>query len=219
MKKYPKLLFLQKYAYICFQRLEPAMKKLVTLILCIIAVFPVFAKNDKDSDEISIVYGQATVPQFAYVMGEVFGAMFSLGHASFENPHMFGAAGVEYVHYVNDWLGFGGAVMCDYMSATTVSVDKDGNKTPNGQFKLGCLSTMPLVKFAWLNREHVGLYSKLAAGAGYFFANGGDAKDNFSVAFQLTPVGVDFGGEQFRGFVEAGVGMQGIVSGGVRWFF
>jgi hypothetical protein len=219
MKKYPKLLFLQKYAYICFHRLEPAMKKLVTLILCIIAVFPVFAKNDKDSDEISIVYGQATVPQFAYVMGEVFGAMFSLGHASFENPHMFGAAGVEYVHYVNDWLGFGGAVMCDYMSATTVSVDKDGNKTPNGQFKLGCLSTMPLVKFAWLNREHVGLYSKVAAGAGYFFANGGDAKDNFSVALQLTPVGVDFGGEQFRGFVEAGVGMQGIVSGGVRWFF
>ena len=195
------------------------MKKLVTLILCIIAVFPVFAKNDKDSDEISIVYGQATVPQFAYVMGEVFGAMFSLGHASFENPHMFGAAGLEYVHYVNDWFGFGGAVMCDYMSATTVSVDKDGNKTPNGQFKLGCLSTMPLVKFAWLNRERVGLYSKVAVGAGYFFANGGDAKDNFSVAFQLTPVGVDFGGEQFRGFVEAGIGMQGIVSGGVRWFF
>ena len=195
------------------------MKKLVTLILCIIAVFPVFAKNDKDRDEISVVYGQATIPQFAYVMGEVFGAMFSLGHASFENPHMFGAAGVEYVHYVNDWLGFGGAVMCDYMSATTVSVDKDGNKTPNGQFKLGCLSTMPLVKFAWLNREHVGLYSKVAAGAGYFFANGGDAKDNFSVALQLTPVGVDFGGEQFRGFVEAGIGMQGIVSGGVRWFF
>ena len=219
MKKYPKLLFLQKYAYICFHRLEPAMKKLITLILCIIAVFPVFAKNDKDRDEISIVYGQATIPQFAYVMGEVFGAMFSLGHASFENPHMFGAAGVEYVHYVNDWLGFGGTVMCDYMSATTVSVDKDGNKTPNGQFKLGCLSTMPLVKFAWLNREHVGLYSKVAVGAGYFFANGGDAKDNFSVALQLTPVGVDFGGEQFRGFVEAGVGMQGIVSGGVRWFF
>ena len=69
------------------------MKKLIALILCIIAVFPVFAKNDKDRDEISIVYGQATVPQFAYVMGEVFGAMFSLGHASFENPHMFGAVG------------------------------------------------------------------------------------------------------------------------------
>lgn len=194
------------------------MKKLIALFMCFVVVSSAFAKNDKDRNEFSIAYGQATIPQFAYVMGEVFGAMFSLGHASFENPHMFGAAGVEYVHYTNDWFGFGGTVLCDYMTATTVSVDKDGNKTPNGEFKLGCLSVMPLVKFAWLNRAHVGLYSKLAAGAGYFFVNGGEAKDNFSVAFQVTPVGVDFG-EQFRGFVEAGVGWQGIVSGGVRWFF
>ena len=195
------------------------MKKLIALFLCVVFVTPVFAKNDKDRNEFSIMYGQATLPQFAYVMGEVFGVMFSLGHASFENPHMYGAAGVEYVHYTNDWFGFGGTVMCDYMTATTVNVDKDGNKTPNGQFKLGCVSAMPLVKFAWLNRAHVGLYSKLAAGAGFFFANGSDAKDNFSIAFQATPIGVDFGGERFRGFVEAGVGMQGIVNGGIRWFF
>ena len=158
------------------------MKKLIALFMCFVVVSSAYAKNDKDRNEFSIVYGQATVPQFAYVMGEVFGAMFSLGHASFENPHMFGAAGVEYVHYTNDWFGFGGTVLCDYMTAKTVSVDKDGNKTPNGDFKLGCLSAMPLVK-------------------------------------QATPVGVDFGGEQFRGFLEVGVGWQGIVSGGVRWFF
>ena len=172
------------------------MKKLIALFMCFVVVSSAFAKNDKDRNEFTIAYGQATIPQFAYVMGEVFGAMFSLG-----------------------WFGFGGTVLCDYMTAKTVSVDKDGNKTPNGDFKLGCLSAMPLVKFAWLNRAHVGLYSKLAAGAGYFFANGGEAKDNFSVAFQATPVGVDFGGEQFRGFLEVGVGWQGIVSGGVRWFF
>lgn len=195
------------------------MKKLVTLILCIIAVFPVFAKNDKDRDEISIVYGQATVPQFAYVMGEVFGAMFSLGHASFENPHMFGAVGVEYVHYVNDWLGFGGAVIADYMTATAMNVASDGTKTPNGKFEMGYLSVMPVVKFAWFNRERVGLYSKLGFGAGYSFTGDSEPKDRFGFSAQLTPIGVDFGGEQFRGFVEAGIGMQGIVSGGVRWFF
>ena len=195
------------------------MKKLIAFLLCLIVVVPVFAKNDKDRNEFSVTYGQFTAPQFAYVMGEVFGVMFSLGHASFEDPHMYGAAGIEYVQYTNDWFGFGGTVLCDYMTAKTVSVDKDGNKTPNGDFKLGCLSAMPRVKFAWLNRAPVGLYSKLAAGAGLFFANGSDAKDNISFAFQATPIGVDFGGEQFRGFVEAGVGWQGIVSGGVRWMF
>ena len=182
------------------------MKKLIAFLLCLIVVVPVFAKNDKDRNEFSVTYGQFTVPQFAYVLGEVFGVMFTLGHASFEDPHMYGAAGIEYVHYTNDWFGFGGTVLCDYMTAKTVSVDKDGNKTPNGDFKLGCLSAMPLVKFAWLNRAHVGLYSKLAAGAGLFFANGSDAKDNISFAFQATPIGVDFGGDQLRGFVEAGVG-------------
>ena len=196
------------------------MKKLTALLLCLIVVMPVFAKNDKDRNEFSFTYGQFTAPQFAYVMGEVFGVMFSLGHASFEEPHMYGAAGIEYVHYTNDWFGFGGTVLCDYMTAKTVSVDKDGNKTPNGDFKLGCLSAMPLVKFAWLNRAHVGLYSKLAAGAGYTFTGETeDIKDKFMFAFQATPLGVDFGGEQFRGFVEAGLGMQGIVNAGVRWMF
>ena len=196
------------------------MKKLIALFMCFVVVSSAYAKNDKDRNEFSVTYGQFTVPQFAYVLGEVFGVMFTLGHASFEDPHMYGAAGIEYVHYTNDWFGFGGTVLCDYMTAKTVSVDKDGNKTPNGDFKLGCLSAMPLVKFAWLNREHVGLYSKLAAGAGYTFTgDNADVKDNFMFAFQATPIGVDFGGERFRGFVEAGVGWQGIVSGGVRWMF
>ena len=116
------------------------MKKLIAFLLCLIVVVPVFAKNDKDRNEFSVTYGQFTVPQFAYVLGEVFGVMFTLGHASFEDPHMYGAAGIEYVHYTNDWFGFGGTVLCDYMTAKTVSVDKDGNKTPNGDFARGCSS-------------------------------------------------------------------------------
>ena len=181
---------------------------------------PVCAKNDTDKNEFSITYGQITVPQAAYVLGGVFGSMFSLGHFSFENAHFIGGAGVEYVHYVNDWLGFGGAVLCDYMTATAMNVDSEGKKTPNGKFNLGIVSAMPLVKFAWLNREHVGLYSKLAAGAGFTFTNQSeDTKDNFAFAFQVTPIGMDFGGESFRGFAELGLGMQGLVNVGIRWLF
>ena len=195
------------------------MKKLVTLILCITVIFPVFAKNDKDKNEFSVTYSQFTLPQFAYVTGGVLGAAFSLGHFSFENAHFIGGVGVEYVGYVNDWLGFGGAVIADYMTATAMNVASDGTKTPNGKFEMGYLSVMPVVKFAWFNRERVGLYSKLGFGAGYSFTGDSEPKDRFGFSAQVTPIGVDFGGEQFRGFVEAGIGMQGIVSGGVRWFF
>ena len=196
------------------------MKKLIALFMCFAVVSSAYAKNDKDRNEVSITYGQFTIPQFAYVMGGVLGAAFTVGHFTFENPKMIGAMGVECVHYVNNWLGFGMAAMCDYMTATAMNVASDGTKTPNGKFQLGVVSAMPVVKFAWLNRPHVGLYSKLAAGAGYTFTgDNADIKDNFMFAFQATPLGVDFGGERFRGFVEAGLGMQGVVSGGVRWLF
>ena len=116
------------------------MKRLIALLLCFIVASPVFAKNETDKNEFSITYGQITVPQAAYVLGGVFGSMFSLGHFSFEDAHFIGGVGVEYVHYVNDWLGFGGAVLCDYVTANAVNVAKDGTKTPNGKFNLGIVS-------------------------------------------------------------------------------
>ena len=61
------------------------MKRLIALLLCFIVASPVFAKNETDKNEFSITYGQITVPQAAYVLGGVFGAMFSLGHFSFES--------------------------------------------------------------------------------------------------------------------------------------
>ena len=60
------------------------MKKLIALLLCLIIMCPVFAKNETDKNEFSITYGQITVPQAAYVLGGVFGAMFSLGISSGE---------------------------------------------------------------------------------------------------------------------------------------
>jgi len=206
------------------------MRKTIAVLLGLTIVFGAYAKNDKDQNEFSITYGQATLPQFAYVFGGVLGAAFTLGHFSFDNSHMLGAAGLEYVHYVNGWLGFGGAVMCDYMTSDAFTVASDGTKTPSGKYNFGFASVMPVVKFAWLNRAHVGLYSKLAFGAGMAFDNGngsgdssGDSEskalENVTFAGQVTPVGIDFGGETFRGFVEAGIGMQGVVNAGVRWQF
>lgn len=195
------------------------MKKITALLLALVLIVPAQAKDKDSKNEFSITYGQFTVPQFAYVFGGVLGAAFTLGHFTFDNSHLIGAAGLEYVHYVNGWLGFGVAAVCDYMTSDAYSVDSNGNKTPNGKYDLGFVSAMPVVKFAWLNRDHVGLYSKLAVGASYIFSNGEDSSANISWSGQITPLGVDFGGQSFRGFVEAGVGMQGVVNAGVRWLF
>ena len=195
------------------------MKKIIALFMAAALVLPLNAKDDESRNEVSITYGQATLPQFAYVMGGVLGVAFTAGHFTFENTHFVGSVGMEFIHYSNNWFGYGLAGMFDYMTSDAYSVDSEGNKTPNGKFKLGYVSAMPMLKFAWLRKPHVGLYSKLGIGAGVEVSNGDVTEKNISWSGQVTPIGFDFGGESFRGFVEAGVGMQGLVNCGVRWLF
>ncbi len=38
-----------------------------------------------------------------------------------------------------------------------------------------------------------------------------------SFGFQVDPIAMEFGGMSFRGFVEAGIGMEGLVKAGVRY--
>ena len=195
------------------------MKRVVAILMALCLVLPLYAKDEDSRNEFTITYGQATLPQFAYVMGGVLGVAFTAGHFTFENTLFLGGVGLEYVHYVNNWFGFGGMALVDYMTSDAYTVASDGTKTPNGKFNLGYASLMPVLKFAWLRRPHVGLYSKLGVGAGIALDNGDSAESNISWSGQVTPIGFDFGNESFRGFVEAGVGMQGLVSCGVRWLF
>ena len=195
------------------------MKRIVAVFMALSVVFSVYAKDDESRSEVSVTYGQATLPQFAYVMGGVLGVAFTAGHFTFENSRFLGGVGLECVRYANNWLGFGLAGTFDYMTSDAFSVDGDGNKTPNGKYNLGFVSVMPVVKFAWLRRPHVGLYTKLGVGAGLALDNGDTVEENITWAGQVTPIGFDFGNESFRGFVEAGVGMQGLVAAGIRWLF
>lgn len=191
----------------------------MTLFLCLIVACPVFGQNKKNKNEISVLYGVATAPEIVYMAGGVFLTVFTLGHVFNEDTRLYGAAGAEYVHYVNDWLGFGGTVLGDCLTTVPVHVDKHGNKTVSGRSRFVHVSAMPLVKFAWSNRGRVGFYSKVAVGAGYSFFDDRLEEDQWGLALQFTPVGVDFGGESFRGFAETGFGMQGYLSAGVRWLF
>lgn len=165
-------------------------------------------------NEISLGYSQFTIPQTVYIFGGVLGVAFSLGHFQFDSPSMYGAASFEYVHYVNNWLGFGGLAIADYMSAKTYKTENDEKVYDGGKFDLGFASIMPVVKFRWFNNPHFGMYSKLGAGLGYVFTN---EEDPFAWSAQISPVCLEFGGISFRGFIELGIGMQGIATFGIKW--
>ena len=74
---------------------------------------------------------------------------------------------------------------------------------------------MPSLKYYWVNKDHFGFYSKLAAGVMFdsdsYKANGN--KNSESSAYfgcQVSPVGLEAGSKNIRGMVEFGFGEQGV---------
>ena len=194
------------------------MKRWLLLLLCMCFMVPASAQSEQRFwNEVNITYGQFSAPQMVYVLGEVFGAAFSLGHFSTDNTIFFGAFGMEYYRYANSWFAYGAGVLFDYTTSDAYTVDKDGNRTPNGKFNLGWASMMPSAKFAWLRKEKISLYSKLSVGPGLIVGSSDSVEDNLTVSFQATPIGMAFGKkESIRGFAEIGFGMQGIVNVGIQ---
>ena len=190
------------------------MKKLITFCITVLLSGTLLFGQDM-KNEITVSYSQATLPQTAYLLGGVFGTIFTLGHFQFDNTLFLGALGVEYAHNVNDWFSYGGVATIDYMTSDAYTVDSDGNRTDNGKFNLGWASLMPIVKFTWLNHPKFDMYSKLGAGVGLAFNDG----EGVSFSAQVSPVCMQFGGGKIRGVLEFGYGMQGIATVGIKRMF
>lgn len=191
------------------------MKKVIASILLAALLAGPLSARDRQN-ELALSYSQFTVPQAAYVFAGVLGIAFSLGNFSLENMALPGAASLEYTHYINDTFGFGGTLVGDFMTADKYT-GKDESRKYDGKFSMTFCSVMPHVKAYWFNHPHFGMYSKLAAGIGGTFQNEGDPSVTF--AAQLSPVSMDFGGDALRGYLELGLGMQGIVTLGIKKIF
>ena len=82
------------------------------------------------------------------------------------------------------------------------------------------LTLLPAVKFDWKRAESYGLYSKLAAGMSLAMGKfDSDKANGTAFNFQVSLIGAEFGGTQWRGFGELGFGEQGIICAGIRHKF
>ena len=134
---------------------------------------------------------------------------------------------LNYHYRLTKWLWVGAMVNYAYY--------KDHLDYPFGtnavytQRRMNCLTLMPELRFSYLNRPHVTLYSAVAAGASLFFGKQLYEKQYGSLYWerinkvypscQLTALGVRAGGEHLFGSFELGVGMKGFVSGGIGYAF
>ena len=89
---------------------------------------------------------------------------------------------------------------------------------------------MPVAKFMWIEKNHIGLYSKAAAGI-CIASNSAKACSGFGAAekyvdeiksdkgtrfaYQVSAIGFEAGSKNIRGFVELGYGFQGFAQAGV----
>lgn len=187
------------------------------------------------ANEVSLSYGRVSIPSFAYTFGGIFGTAFGFGSIKPEQMYSVGAISAEYMRYVHPHVAVGGGLTYEIYNLTfshKVGTDESGNSIyETGKRSLNhIVSIMPAVKFPWFSYPHVSMYSKVAGGfmvihnPGYTVEDESgsetrDASTQVTWAMQATPIGVDFGGTNFRGFVDLGVGMQGLIIAGLRYNF
>ena len=173
--------------------------------------------NGGPENDLNVSYGYFTVGQFATVLGGVFGAAFSLGYATPSKIRSTESIQLEYLHKTNSWLWLGGGVSGEKDILEMSGRDSDGNPTGTSSHSdINSLNVFAAAKANWLRREKLAMYSRLSAG---LFTVFGDEKPSLAPSIQLGLVGFEAGSRNCRGFVEIGVGMHGILSGGLRHLF
>lgn len=109
-----------------------------------------------------------------------------------------------------------------YVSNGIFDLRLEGNKTYH------LLGIMPEIRFSYLNRPHVTLYSALSAGVDLHIPGKHEGDETykdyypdplFYSAFQATLFGVKAGGSHWFGSFELGAGYKGIASLGVGYEF
>ena len=179
------------------------------------------AQNENLHHELSLSYGLGSIAQFGDGIGEGLGLAFT--NTEYDDGSIVGPITMEYFyHFNNPRLAVGG-------SFTYSKWDSDvlvrNSQTKVGERNRNFFSVMPAFKSYWINKNHFGLYSKVAAGVGFLQCTDNDYETHVKkddngcyFMFQLSFIGVEFG-SKLRGFVEAGVGDQGFIQAGIRYKF
>lgn len=174
---------------------------------------------DNTKHEIALGYGIYSNSQWIDVMEEVSGIIFG---GEYENEKFIGPISAEYFYRFKKWLGVGGI----FVYGRNQQDMMDGG-VKDAEASHNYLTLMPAAKFDWLRKKNWGLYSKLALGATFrtqkvdYEDPTEDDVDDSAVHFnwQATLIGVEAGSPNIRGFLEFGVGEQGLLLLGVRYKF
>ena len=195
------------------------MKKVLLVIAAIMATMSVQAQDEKQN-ELSISYGIG-ISMIGDGIGNGIGngLIDSWSGCEWDNDKQFGTLSLEYFRHLDDPRLAVGAILTFAQYGEDV-VKKD-NHTKVGDRTRSYISLMPSLKYYWVNGKNFGFYSKIAAGAMLLSYKDSQSSSDSKVYFmgQASPIGLEAGSSSIRGFLEAGVGEQGILLAGLRMKF
>lgn len=201
------------------------MKKTI-LITCLIAFFSgsAFAQLDtvrSNKNEFSIGYGHFPASSFR----------FSPGCLIYPETDNIGAFYVTYTRRLSKVIGIGVTTCIDPI-LLNYHDHVNGESTLICKVSQNSISILPHLKINWLNTKYVNLYSKVAPiGIRYctykqkeYYPDLYEIQspydsfaDKIGYAYQITPIGVEVGTKRCAGFMQVGIGMEGIISIGFRY--
>ena len=197
--------------------------KLIVLGLLVAFAVPACAQLDtvrSNKNEFSIGYGVKPSSSFRY----------NLGHHYDPIEEHVGAIFATYTRRLTKVIGIGATYCFDPRVFTYY-------EKPNTKEGLICRlgesshTLMFHLKINWLNTKYVNLYSKVGQGImawGYNFKEyqtdvyqinmpSNKFIDRINYAYQFVPIGVEVGTKRCAGFIQCGIGMEGIISIGFRY--
>lgn len=192
--------------------------KSIIILACMILSCNIGAKAqdyEYPKHEIAVGYGLCGMTDIASIFGDIFAGAFTGGVDEIDTS---GEISAQYLYNFNKTWGVGG--VATYSCTTAYNKDRTSKQSSN------FVALMPTVRANWFHKKHFGMYSRVAVGGvlnistttNYDNANNAKDSDNTdaTIAFQIAPIGMEFGSNKISGFFEAGFGMQGIFMAGVR---
>ncbi len=191
-------------------------KTFLTTLLGLMTVVCAQAQTEEFSrHEVAVSFGAGSNSQWINAFEHITTTFVTFGGVTYENEDFTGPFSVEYFYHPSAKIGLGGIAV---YGKNTQDVMSGGKKI--GDLTQSYFTLMPAVKFDWFQSKTFGVYSKLGAGATIRSEKGGDENESaLHFNWQASLLGLELGSRQIRGFVEVGVGEQGIGLVGLRYKF
>ena len=198
------------------------MKKLMMMVaVALMTAVSANAQSELPKNEIGISYGLG-VSAIGDGIGNAIGTgLFdSMAGRKWTNEKNFGTLGIEYFRRLDNTpkLAVGGI-----LTYARMGEDVEYKGTKEGERTRTWMSLMPTMKYYWTQSNNFAFYTKLGAGVMMLHSKTEDLVDHmtdtdskFYFMWQASLLGAEVGSKNLRGFIELGVGEQGIALAGLR---